>query len=81
MVTGNKKMDKMPDKEMRAKEKERMEKFLDHYHKARNIAIACKAYAKRRLKDIQAIINFQYNAEVGRKIFGAQNSSEEIRMV
>ena len=58
MITGNKKMDKMPDKEMRAKEKERMEKFLDHYHKARNIAIACKAYAKRRLKDIQAIIIF-----------------------
>ena len=39
MVTGNKKMDKMPDKEMRVKEKERMEKFLDHYHKARNIAL------------------------------------------
>ena len=74
MITGNKKMDKMLNEEMRAKEKERMEKFLEHYHKARNIAIACKAYAKRRLKDIQAIINFQYNAEVGRKIFGAQNS-------
>ena len=39
MVIGNKKMDKMPDKEMRAKKKERMEKFLEHYHKARNIAL------------------------------------------
>ena len=39
MITGNKKMDKMLNEEMRAKEKERMEKFLDHYHKARNIAL------------------------------------------
>lgn len=166
MMTGNKKMNKMPDKEMCAREKERMEKFLEYYHKARNwallklgvftllafvcglvnglfdvrislftylkisavcslivcykigfpiildmlkfiftqafaleiplnllcayilfilvaisvcflpivVAIACKAYAKRQLKDIQTMTNFQYNAEVGRKIFGAQNS-------